>query len=133
VLDLVLEEGVEERGALGLVRARHDEVSWGVDFVFQEGMLSASGAGVPLDLRLEYHPSVVGFAEAVDEAHGFVERLRVRDFFDEELAVVRVEHVDDGSAEEVSRLEASEVSAYWGSIADQAVSIEHVQKVWDSV
>jgi len=129
VFDLVLEEGVEEFGVFGWVRAGHHEEASAEagDVVGAKG--SRFGGEMGVAVRFEDGVALVEFAEAVVEAEGVAGGDGFVKLADEDFAVVRVDEVADEFADEFTAFVAGEGLGGGRDVENAAVGREDVEEI----
>ena len=128
VLNLVLEEGVQQRGILGGIGTGHHEEAAAVHGVGRgEGARVVAQVGVAVGF--EDGPGLVHLAEAVEEAQRIAAGDALVELFDEDAAVVLVDELADEAADELVRVPARQRLARGRGIHEAAVRGEDVQEV----
>lgn len=129
VLDLVLEEGIEEFGVFGWVRAgHHEEASTEAgDVVGAKG--SRFGGEMGVAVGFEDGVALVEFAEAVVEAEGVAGGNGFVELADEDCAVVRVDEVADELPNEFTAFVAGEGLGGGRDVENASVRREDVEEI----
>jgi len=129
VLDFVLQEGIEEFGVFGGVRAgHHEEASAEVGNVVRaEG--SRFGGEMGVAMGFEDDVALVEFAEAVVEAEGVAGGNGFVELADEDCAVVHVDEVADEFADEFTAFVAGEGLGGGRDVENAAVRREDVEEI----